>query len=94
MVASKVEIIHQMPKMNAAHWICDGSPNFIKPADKTTLQNEIILHTEIQLEFLKKENNWLLNNTTNAYPIKLELKQKHFLSQKMLLIMLMKRLKT
>ncbi|HLF51568.1 molecular chaperone HtpG [Flavobacterium sp.] len=57
MVASKVEIITKSYKDEpAAHWICDGSPEFtLEPSDKTTRGTEIILHiAEDSLEFLEE----------------------------------------
>ncbi|ESU26432.1 heat shock protein 90 [Flavobacterium limnosediminis JC2902] len=56
MVAEKVEIITKSYKDEpAAHWICDGSPEFtLETADKTTRGTEIILHiAEDSLEFLE-----------------------------------------
>jgi molecular chaperone HtpG len=56
MVASKVEIITKSYKDEpAAHWICDGSPEFtLEPSDKTERGSEIILHiAEDSLEFLE-----------------------------------------
>jgi molecular chaperone HtpG len=56
MVAEKVEIITKSYKDEpAAHWTCDGSPEFtLVPADKTTRGTEIILHiAEDSLEFLE-----------------------------------------
>jgi molecular chaperone HtpG len=56
MVASKVEIITKSYKDEpAAHWTCDGSPEFtLEPSDKTTRGTEIILHiAEDSLEFLE-----------------------------------------
>jgi len=56
MVASKVEIITKSYKEEpAAHWICDGSPEFtLEPSDKTDRGSEIILHiAEDSLEFLE-----------------------------------------
>ncbi|MFN3639472.1 MAG: molecular chaperone HtpG [Flavobacterium sp.] len=56
MVASKVEIITKSYKDEpAAHWICDGSPEFtLQPHDKTERGSEIILHiAEDSLEFLE-----------------------------------------
>lgn len=55
MVAEKVEIITKSYKDEpAAHWTCDGSPNFtIEPSDKTERGTEIILHiAEDSTEFL------------------------------------------
>jgi len=57
MVASKVEIITKSYKDEpAAHWTCDGSPEFtIVPHDKTDRGTEIILHiAEDSLEFLEE----------------------------------------
>lgn len=56
MVASKVEIITKSYKDEpAAHWTCDGSPEFtLVPSDKTDRGTEIILHiAEDSLEFLE-----------------------------------------
>jgi len=57
MVAEKVEIITKSFKDEpAAHWTCDGSPEFtLEPSDKTTRGSEIILHiAEDSLEFLEE----------------------------------------
>ena len=57
MVASQVEIITKSYKDEpAAHWTCDGSPEFtLEPADKTSRGTEIILHiAEDSLEFLEE----------------------------------------
>ena len=57
MVAEKVEIITKTYKDEpAAHWTCDGSPEFtLEAADKTTRGSEIILHiAEDSLEFLEE----------------------------------------
>lgn len=57
MVAEKVEIITKSYKDEpAAHWTCDGSPEFtLVPSDKTTRGTEIILHiAEDSLEFLEE----------------------------------------
>jgi molecular chaperone HtpG len=57
MVAEKVEIITKSYKDEpAAHWTCDGSPEFtLEAADKTTRGSEIILHiAEDSLEFLEE----------------------------------------
>ncbi|OBQ55509.1 molecular chaperone HtpG [Tamlana sp. s12] len=56
MVAEKVEIITKSFKDEpAAHWTCDGSPEFtLEPADKTDRGTEIILHiAEDSTEFLE-----------------------------------------
>ena len=56
MVASKVEIITKSFKDEpAAHWTCDGSPEFtLVPSDKTDRGTEIILHiAEDSLDFLE-----------------------------------------
>ncbi len=57
MVASKVEIITKSYKDEpAAHWTCDGSPEFtLVPHDKTERGTEIILHiAEDSVEFLEE----------------------------------------
>jgi molecular chaperone HtpG len=57
MVASKVEIITKSHKDEpAAHWTCDGSPEFTLVAhDKTERGTEIILHiAEDSIEFLEE----------------------------------------
>ncbi|WP_396143113.1 molecular chaperone HtpG [Flavobacterium sp.] len=57
MVASKVEIITKSYKdESAAHWTCDGSPEFsLVPHDKTDRGSEVILHiAEDSLEFLEE----------------------------------------
>jgi molecular chaperone HtpG len=56
MVAEKVEIITKSYLDEpAAHWTCDGSPNFtLKKSDKTDRGSEIILHiAEDSTEFLE-----------------------------------------
>lgn len=73
MVASKVEIITKSYKDEpAAHWICDGSPEFtLEPADKTSRGTEIILHiAEDSLEFLEDfKIKELLNRYNKFMPI-------------------------
>jgi molecular chaperone HtpG len=73
MVASKVEIITKSYKDEpAAHWICDGSPEFsLEPADKTDRGTEIILHiAEDSLEFLEEfKIRELLNRYNKFMPI-------------------------
>jgi molecular chaperone HtpG len=57
MVASKVEIITKSYKDEpAAHWTCDGSPEFtLMPHDKTERGTEIILHiADDSVEFLEE----------------------------------------
>lgn len=57
MVASKVEIITKSYKDEpAAHWTCDGSPEFtLVPHDKTERGSEIILHiADDSMEFLEE----------------------------------------
>ena len=57
MVASKVEIITKSFKdESAAHWTCDGSPEFtLVPHDKTERGTEIILHiADDSVEFLEE----------------------------------------
>jgi molecular chaperone HtpG len=73
MVASKVEIITKSYKDEpAAHWICDGSPEFtLEPSDKTTRGTEIILHiAEDSLEFLEEfKIKELLNRYNKFMPV-------------------------
>ena len=73
MVASKVEIITKSYKDEpAAHWICDGSPEFtLEPSDKTTRGTEVILHiAEDSLEFLEDYKiKELLNRYNKFMPI-------------------------
>lgn len=73
MVASKVEIITKSYKDEpAAHWTCDGSPEFkLEPSDKTTRGTEIILHiAEDSLEFLEDfKIRELLNKYNKFMPI-------------------------
>jgi len=73
MVASKVEIITKSYKDEpAAHWTCDGSPEFtLEPSDKTTRGSEIILHiAEDSLEFLEEfKIRELLNKYNKFMPI-------------------------
>jgi len=73
MVASQVEIITKSYKDEpAAHWICDGSPEFtLEPSDKTTRGTEIILHiAEDSLEFLEEYKiKELLNRYNKFMPI-------------------------
>ena len=73
MVAEKVEIITKSFKDEpAAHWTCDGSPEFtLEPADKTTRGTEIILHiAEDSLEFLEDSKiKGLLNKYNKFMPI-------------------------
>src|SRR5690606_10140231 len=57
MVAEQVDIITRSYKDEpAAHWVCDGSPEFTRePADKTERGTEIILHiAEDSTEFLEE----------------------------------------
>lgn len=73
MVAEKVEIITKSFKDEpAAHWTCDGSPEFtLEPADKTTRGTEVILHiAEDSLEFLEEYKiRELLNKYNKFMPI-------------------------
>lgn len=58
MVASKVEIITKSYKDEpAAHWSCDGSPQYTLEAhEKTERGTEIILHiAEDSLEFIEEQ---------------------------------------
>ena len=73
MVAEKVEIITKSFKDEpAAHWTCDGSPEFSLTAhDKTDRGTEIILHiAEDSLEFLEEfKIRELLNKYNKFMPI-------------------------
>ena len=73
MVASKVEIITKSYKDEpAAHWTCDGSPEFtLEPSDKTTRGTEIVLHiAEDSLDFLEDfKIKELLNKYNKFMPI-------------------------
>jgi len=73
MVAEKVEIFTKSYKDEpAAHWTCDGSPEFtLEPADKTSRGTEIILHiAEDSLEFLDDSKiSGLLNKYNKFMPI-------------------------
>lgn len=76
MVADKVEIITKSFKdEKAAHWTCDGSPEYtLVEHDKTDRGTEIILHiSEDSTEFLEESKiSGLLNkyNRFNQVPIK------------------------
>jgi molecular chaperone HtpG len=73
MVAEKVEIITKSYKDEpAAHWTCDGSPEFtLTVADKLTRGTEIILHiAEDSLAFLENSKiEQLLNKYNKFMPI-------------------------
>ena len=73
MVASKVEIITKSYKDEpAAHWTCDGSPEFtLEPSEKTTRGTEIVLHiAEDSLDFLEDfKIKELLNKYNKFMPI-------------------------
>ncbi len=73
MVAEKVEIITKSYKDEpAAHWTCDGSPEFtLEPSDKTSRGTEIILHiADDSLEFLEESRiRELLNKYNKFMPI-------------------------
>ena len=73
MVADKVEIITKSYKNEpAAHWTCDGSPEFtLVAADKQTRGTEIILHiAEDSVEFLEESKiKGLLNKYNKFMPI-------------------------
>ena len=76
MVAEKVELITKSYKDEpAAHWTCDGSPEFtLVASDKTTRGTEIILHiAEDSLEFLEENRISALLQKYNKFmpvPIK------------------------
>jgi molecular chaperone HtpG len=74
MVASQVEIITKSYREEdeAAHWICDGSPEYtLKKADKSERGTEIILHIdEDSTEFLEENRiNELLLKYNKFMPI-------------------------
>ena len=73
MVAEKVEIITKSFKDEpAAHWTCDGSPEFtLEASDKTSRGTEIILHiAEDSLDFLEDYKiRELLNKYNKFMPI-------------------------
>jgi len=73
MVAEKVEIITKSHKEGpAAHWICDGSPEFtLEASDKTDRGTEIILHiAEDSTEFLEDNRiSELLSKYNKFMPI-------------------------
>jgi molecular chaperone HtpG len=73
MVAEKVEIITKSFKDEpAAHWICDGSPEFtLEPSDKTDRGTEIVLHiAEDSLDFLEESKiRQLLNKYNKFMPV-------------------------
>ncbi|OSY88217.1 molecular chaperone Hsp90 [Tenacibaculum holothuriorum] len=81
MVADKVEIITKSYKDEpAAHWICDGSPEYTLEAhDKTERGTEIILHiSEDEKDFLEEHKiSGLLTkyNRFNQIPIKFGTKE-------------------
>ena len=73
MVAEKVEIITKSHKDEAAaHWMCDGSPEFtLKKGKKTDRGTEIVLHiAEDSTEFLEEARiNELLQKYNKFMPI-------------------------
>jgi len=73
MVAEKVEIISKSHKDEpAAHWTCDGSPEFtLEPSDRTARGTEIVLHiAEDSTEFLEESRiSELLNKYNKFMPI-------------------------
>ena len=81
MVAEKVEIITKSYKeADAAHWICDGSPEYsLEKTDKKERGTEIILHiAEDSTEFLEDSRITELLNKYNKFmpiPIKFGTKE-------------------
>ena len=81
MVAEKVEIMTKSFKDEpAAHWSCDGSPEYkLKASDKTERGSEIILHiAEDSTEFLEESRITSLLNKYNKFmpiPIKFGTKE-------------------
>ena len=76
MVAEKVEIITKSYKdAPAAHWTCDGSPNFtLGASDRTERGTEIILHiAEDSTEFLEEGRiNELLSKYNKFMPVSIK----------------------
>lgn len=76
MVASKVELITKSYKDEpAAHWTCDGSPEFtLVPHDKKERGTEIILHiAEDSLEFLEESKiRELLSKYNKFMPVPIQ----------------------
>ncbi|MDA7724740.1 ATP-binding protein, partial [Flavobacteriaceae bacterium] len=83
MVAEKVEIITKSFKEEpAAHWTCDGSPQYtLEASDKTERGTEIILHiAEDSTEFLEESRITTLLNKYNKFmpiPIKFGTKEEN-----------------
>ena len=83
MVAEKVEIITKSFKDEpAAHWTCDGSPQYtLEGSDKTERGTEIILHiAEDSTEFLEEGRITTLLNKYNKFmpiPIKFGIKEEN-----------------
>ncbi len=81
MVAEKVEIITKSYKNEpAAHWLCDGSPEYsLEKSDKKDRGTEIILHiAEDSTEFLEEKRITELLNKYNKFmpiPIKFGTKE-------------------
>ncbi|MEC8724038.1 MAG: molecular chaperone HtpG [Bacteroidota bacterium] len=81
MVAKKVEIITKSyKKADAAHWVCDGSPEYsLKKSDKKERGTEIILHiSKDSKEFLEESRITELLKKYNKFmpiPIKFGTKQ-------------------
>ena len=81
MVAEKVEIITKSFKDEpAAHWVCDGSPEYsLETSDKNERGTEIILHiAEDSTEFLEENRITALLNKYNKFmpiPIKFGTKE-------------------
>ncbi|RCW91579.1 molecular chaperone HtpG [Winogradskyella arenosi] len=81
MVAEKVEIITKSHTgAEAAHWTCDGSPEFtLEPSDKADRGTEIILHiADDSTEFLEEQRISALLNKYNKFmpiPIKFGTKE-------------------
>ena len=83
MVAKKVEIITKSYKDEpAAHWTCDGSPQYtLEVSDKTERGTEIILHiADDSTEFLEESRITTLLNKYNKFmpiPIKFGTKEEN-----------------
>ena len=93
MVANKVEIITKSySKDAAAHWTCDGSPEYsIETAEKKDRGTEIVLHIDKDSKEFLEENRIkeLLSkyNKLCLYQLSLELKKKQYRYLKILQMM-------
>ena len=88
MVANKVEIITKSYKDDpAAHWVCDGSPEYsLKKSDKKERGTEILLHiSKDSKDYLEDSKITELLNKYNKFmphPIKFGTRKKLLLEKK------------